>query len=190
MSVEISRRVLTKKQFEANRDQAQARQPPSVPGSLKKKYRWLQGIVRNPTEFEVIVGESYFNSGRFDKALPSSLGSFKLGTFTACNGDNTFFTGVSGGLTYKINLDENNSFDFSIGFTNPSAGSCKAGLVASDDPEDGYNDADKTAKAIETDIYEAKDVDGNTVKFKFSITAAAGGDQRPLFQINELRYYD
>jgi hypothetical protein len=40
--------------------------------------------------------------------------AFEIGTFTACNGDNTFMTGVSGGQTYRIEIDEQHSFVFSI----------------------------------------------------------------------------
>lgn len=81
-------------------------------------------------------------------------------------------------------------FPFIQGFTNPVAGACKAGVAASNNPQDGYNAAGMEGGTIETGLYEAKDVDGNNVKFKFRITAAAAGDQRPLFQVTELRYQD
>ncbi|KAF8598928.1 hypothetical protein BDV93DRAFT_560829 [Ceratobasidium sp. AG-I] len=189
MTIQISRRVLTESQFIANRDEALAKQPPSVPDSLKKKFRWLQGIVRNPTEFEVVVGASYFGSGRYQDP-PLSLEAFQLGTFTVCNIDESYPTGVTSGLTYKIKLDEHKYFSFSIGFTNPRKGPCQTGVVASNNPEDGYKAVRDEGGSIETEVYEAKDVDGNAVKFKFRITAVTGNEQRPLFQVNELRYYN
>lgn len=62
-------------------------------------------------------------------------------------------------------------------------------MVASDKPKDGYNSARPEGGVIESGLYEAKDVEGNTVKFKFRISAGAGGD-RPSFEVNELRYYN
>ena len=73
---------------------------------------------------------------------------------------------------------------------NPRKGFPQAGLVASSNPEDGDKALCDNPEPIESDVYEAKDVDGNAVKIKFRITAAPGKDQRPLFQINELRYYN
>ncbi|GAB1525670.1 hypothetical protein RhiTH_008833 [Rhizoctonia solani] len=146
---------------------------PNVPDSVKEKYRWLQGVVRNATDFNVIVLKGTMNSGKYAQA-PDPVDSFDIGAFTGVNGDNTVLTGISGGQAYKIEFDENNTFEFSIGFTSPAAGSSKAGIAASANPEDGYQAAEQGSNSIDSPFYEAKDTDGKTVRFKVNIKASAG----------------
>ncbi|KAF8593003.1 hypothetical protein BDV93DRAFT_419975, partial [Ceratobasidium sp. AG-I] len=141
--------------------------------SVQEKRRWLQGVVRNATDFDVLVVTSYFDSGRYDQP-PEHLRPFQLGTLTASEGENTVMTGVSGGLTYQVDIDRLHSFYFSIGFTNPYLGAYKAGVAPTDRPVDGYNAATKEGGTVESDLYEAKDVDNNVVYIKFRITAEAG----------------
>ncbi|KAH7338639.1 hypothetical protein B0J17DRAFT_717077 [Rhizoctonia solani] len=158
---------------------------PPVSDELTHKHHWLQGMVRNATDFGLNVLGSYLDSGRYDQLL-GFLGMFDLGTFTAFNGDGTDFTGVGGGQHHRVKMDEDHSFDFCIGFTNPSSGSYKAGIVASSNPKDAYDASKAEGGYIESGLYEAKDTDGKTVQFKFHITAGAG--QHSEYQITMIRH--
>ncbi|KAH6909870.1 hypothetical protein BKA70DRAFT_1101952, partial [Coprinopsis sp. MPI-PUGE-AT-0042] len=160
----------------------------SVPEPSKEttdKARWLQCTIRNATDFPILAEKAHFDSGRYNDN-PGRVDAFEVGTFTACNGDNTFMTGVSGGQTYKIAIDEHHSFVFSIGFTNPWAGSYKAGVVESSNPEKGYEAASQAGGSIESPLYEAKDHEGEDIRFKLHISATAS--QRPAFVVSEIRY--
>lgn len=89
--------------------------PPNVPNSLvQTKDRWLQGIVRNATNFQILFVGSYRDSCRFEKFPDTFAEPFNLDTFVGCEGDNTIGTGFTRGLTYKIDIDEKNFFYFSI----------------------------------------------------------------------------
>ncbi|KAK5746740.1 hypothetical protein LTS12_022637 [Elasticomyces elasticus] len=160
--------------------------PPVSEQISNDKSRWLQGTLRNATDFPIVAIKSYFDSGRYDQS-PARVDSFDTEAFTCCEGDNTFMTGVSGGQTYQIDLDEDNSFAFSIGFTNPYAGTYKAGVAASSNPEDGYNAASQAGGCVESPTYLAKDEEGHEVKVKFSISVTAG--QRPQYVVSEIRHY-
>ena len=121
-------------------------------------------------------------------------------------------TGVSGGQTYKIDIDQQHAFAFSIvsttsswhahplqapksrltccsrnqGFTNPWVGTYKAGIVASDDPKQGYEAASQDGGSVESPLYSAKDNDGHEIDFKLHISATAS--QHPAFVVSEIRY--
>ncbi|KAK3615271.1 hypothetical protein LTR22_027497, partial [Elasticomyces elasticus] len=73
------------------------------------------------------------------------------------------------------------------GFTNPYAGTYKAGVAASSNPEDGYNAASQAGGCVESPTYLAKDEEGHEVKVKFSISVTAG--QRPQYVVSEIRHY-
>ncbi|TFK23483.1 hypothetical protein FA15DRAFT_705373 [Coprinopsis marcescibilis] len=161
---------------------------PDVPPSLKNKSRWIEGVIRNATDFPIRYVESYLDSGRYDKFPDPTVNPFAVGTFNGCNGDHTLFTGITGGATYRIDLDEDHSFYFSIGFTDPFIGAYKAGVVASNDPEQGYEVASKEGGEIRSGEYHAVDKDGRQLVFRLRITAESG--QRPRFCIEEVRFYD
>lgn len=93
--------------------QAKDKEPKDPPSNVTDKYRWLQCTVRNATDFPILAQSTYWSSGRYE-GNPGRVDAFEIGTFSACNGDNTVMTGVSGGQSYKIEVDETHSFEFSI----------------------------------------------------------------------------
>ncbi|TFK23484.1 hypothetical protein FA15DRAFT_745098, partial [Coprinopsis marcescibilis] len=156
--------------------------------SLKEKTRWIQGIIRNATDFQIRYVKSYLDSGRYDQFPSPTVNPFSTSTFTGCNGDNSALTGISGGATYRIDIDEKHSYYFSIGFTNPYLGAYKAGAIASDNPEQGYEAASKEGGDVTSGEYHAVDKDGIQLVFRLRITAAPG--QRATFTIEEIRFYE
>ncbi|KAI9816331.1 MAG: hypothetical protein M1826_001866 [Phylliscum demangeonii] len=158
---------------------------PDAGEQVKEKSRWLQGTVRNASDFPILAQRSHFDSGRYEDG-PSRIDAFELATFSACNGDNTFMTGVSGGQSFKIEIDEQHAFAFSIGFTNPWAGTYKASVVTGDDPHRAYDHASQEGGSIESETYVAKDADGKEVRFKLHVSATAG--QHPHWVVSETRF--
>lgn len=179
---------------------------PAVGDKFQDKSRWLQCGIKNQTEFNISTTSSHFDSGRYEDH-PGVVQAFELATFTACNGDNTFMTGVSGGQAYRITIDQNTDFQFSIvsaclysvrkvangfcvfsqGFTNPYSGTYKAGVTTGGNPEDGYSAASQDGGSIRSDLYQAEDEDGEKFTFRISVTATAS--QRPSFVVTEDRWY-
>lgn len=86
---------------------------PTPPKELEEKHRWMQCTIKNETQFQLVYQETYFNSGKFWNA-PGGAGAFKPMDFGVCNHDNSIMTGVSGGSTLKLHLDETHSFVFAI----------------------------------------------------------------------------
>lgn len=73
----------------------------------------MQCTIINATQFDLLLEENYLDSGKYWTA-PGAAVPFDQMTFTGCNKDHSPFTGVSGGLLYKVYLDEEHSFRFAI----------------------------------------------------------------------------
>lgn len=147
---------------------------PDAPKDLKDKYRWIQCTVKNETQFDLLLEGTYFDSGRYWTA-PGSIGNFDQLVFSCCNGDNSILTGVSGGNALRLSLDSEHYYDFALGWTNPTAGAFKAGVVESNSAKEGYEKASETGGSImSSSVFVGKDKDGKEAKFKIHISAAPG----------------
>ncbi|RYP08479.1 hypothetical protein DL765_008773 [Monosporascus sp. GIB2] len=161
---------------------ASAAAPPS---GLQEKKRWLQCIVQNQTQFALLLQETYHDSGRFYRA-PGSVASFHQMSFSVCSRDNSVGTGVSGGASFRMDLDNSHSFHFAIGWTNPFMGSFKAGAIEANAAKDGYEVASSDGSSIRSrHTYKGKDDKGKDAYISFHISASPG--QEPSFVITEVR---
>jgi hypothetical protein len=71
------------------------------------------------------------------------------------------------------------------GWTNPLAGSYKAGVVQSSNPKDGYDAADDDGGYIQSkNIFEGKDMYGKPVQFRIHISAAPS--QKPQYIVSQV----
>ncbi|KAI0713533.1 hypothetical protein C8Q76DRAFT_796493 [Earliella scabrosa] len=157
---------------------------PSPPTDLKDKFRWVQCTVKNETQFDVLLLDTHFDSGRYWTS-PGGFGSFSQMAFSACNGDHTFMTGATGGTAFRLSLDDQHYYDFSLGWTAPATGAYKAGVAESGKGVDGYNAADNDGGSIMSKyVFEGKDKDGHPAKFRIHISAAPG--QEALFVVKQV----
>jgi hypothetical protein len=83
---------------------------PEPPEDIKDKSRWLQCTVKNETQFDILLIDTYFDSGRYWTA-PGSFDPFAQLVFSCCNGDGD---GVSGGTAFRLSLDGKHYYDVSI----------------------------------------------------------------------------
>ena len=79
----------------------------------KDKFRWIQCTVKNETQFDLLLHETHFDSGRYWTA-PGSTGPFTQMQFSCCNGDSTILTGATGGTAFRVSLDDKHYFDISL----------------------------------------------------------------------------
>lgn len=157
---------------------------PSPPAGLMAKFRWLECTIKNETQFDVFLLDTHFDSGRYWTS-PGGFSPFALTTFSACNGDNTFFTGATGGNAFRLTLDDNTHFDFSLGWTSPAAGTYKTAVVESSKGIDGYIAATEFGNSIfSPNKYRGKDKEGRPAKFHLHISASPG--QQPLCVIKQI----
>ncbi|KAH7165817.1 hypothetical protein EDB81DRAFT_917934 [Dactylonectria macrodidyma] len=151
---------------------------PTPPDDLKDKHRWYQCTIINATQFRLLPEENYFNSGSYWVA-PGAAVPLDQMKFSGCNKDHPLFTGVSGGLSYKVYLDDEHSFHFAIGLTSPVAGGYKAGVVESSVAKDGYEAATDTGNSITSENkYKSKDKDGNEQEIEFHFAAIPGVEMK------------
>ncbi|PQE29507.1 hypothetical protein CJF32_00003258 [Rutstroemia sp. NJR-2017a WRK4] len=158
---------------------------PAIPTGLQEKKRWLQCTLKNQTQFSLLLQQTYHDSGRFYSA-PGSVASFHQMTFSVCSRDNSVGTGVSGGASFRADLDHHHSFHFAIGWTNPYLGSFKAGVIEAKAAKDGYNAASGDGSFVQSEHgYKGKDEKGENAHIIFHISATPG--QKPMFVITEVR---
>jgi hypothetical protein len=163
---------------------------PAPPKELTDKFRWLQCTVKNETQFQVFLLDTYLQSGRYWNA-PSDFGQFDQLVYCCCS-DDYAPTGVSGGTAFRLRLDDQHYFNFALvskcsllwwdlrtthlllqGWSNPLVGPYKVGVVASSFAKEGYDSAgDYGVSLISQDVFEGKDKEGNTAKFLIHISAA------------------
>ncbi len=85
---------------------------PEPPNELRDKRRWYQCTIKNQTQFPLLLGNVYLDKGKWWTA-PGDTQKFEQLVFSACNRDHAP-TGASGGLAFRLKLDEENSFDIAI----------------------------------------------------------------------------
>ncbi|KAI0295286.1 hypothetical protein BC826DRAFT_291736 [Russula brevipes] len=149
---------------------------PEPPKNLKDKFRWLQCTVKNETQFDILLMNTYFDSGRYWTA-PGSFNPFEQLVFSCCNGDGSILTGATGGTAFRLWLDDKHCYDVSFGWTNPTFGSYKAGVTESSKGKDGYEVANPYGGSIlSKNVFEGKDKRGKPAKFRIHVSAAPGQD--------------
>ncbi|KAJ7586012.1 hypothetical protein C8J56DRAFT_940091 [Mycena floridula] len=160
---------------------------PAPPKSLTEKSRWLLCVVKNKTQFRIVLQDqhTYFDSGRYWQP-PSDILPFDQMIFTCCEGDNTWFTGATGGTAFRLMLDRVTSYNIAVGWTNPYAGSIKAGIVNSNDPKAGYNCASPEGNELKSELkLKGLDNDGKSGAWTLNMSAAAGNTI--IYTISEIR---
>ena len=70
-------------------------------------------MVKNVTQFTILLHENYFDSGRYELAR-GTASPFTQTAFSCCNVDSSVLTGVTGGTAFKIILDDSHTFDFAL----------------------------------------------------------------------------
>ncbi|MCJ1461943.1 hypothetical protein MMC07_000543 [Pseudocyphellaria aurata] len=151
-------------------------------GSLKNKNHWMQCNVRNKTQFEMILQDSYFDSGEYYNRPPQNIEKYSHGTFSA--GSKWGFAGMSGGNWWKLNLDHDTAFKFSLGYTDPVSGDRKSSAVPTDgNAEDGYNAATERGTSGRSPVYRGADKDGNEIYFVIEVTSVTG--DRSTFTVRQ-----
>ncbi|KAI0295281.1 hypothetical protein BC826DRAFT_968528 [Russula brevipes] len=172
--IEILTIIVTGAELVAKISEVAGKIIPAPPKDLTEKFRWIQCTIKNESQFDVLLMNTYFDSGRYWDA-PGSFNQFDQSVFSCCNGDSTILTGVSGGTAFRISLDDTHYYDIAFGWTNPTAGSFKAGVVESSQAKDGFQAASPNGGSIQsTNVYEGKDKNGNPAKFKLHVSAAPG----------------
>ncbi|KAJ7585910.1 hypothetical protein C8J56DRAFT_787891, partial [Mycena floridula] len=159
---------------------------PAPPDSLTEKSRWLLCVIKNKTQFRILLQDkhTYFSSGRYWQP-PSDILPFDQMIFTCCKGDKTAF-GVSGGTAFRLILDPVTSYNIAVGWTHPVLGSKKAGIVNSIDPEAGYNCALPEGNNLKSDLeLKGIDNDGKSGAWTLNMSAAAGSTI--IYTISEIR---
>ena len=82
------------------------------PDELKYKSRWMQCTLINKTNYRMEYKETNFASGVYYQAPPFSIESGGSGTFSVCN--EGWWTGVKGGNTWRIKIDNDQTVVFSL----------------------------------------------------------------------------
>jgi hypothetical protein len=147
---------------------------PAPPRSLTQKSRWLHCVVKNKTQFRIVLQDlhTYFSSGRYWQP-PSDILPFDQMIFTCCES----WFGATGGTAFRLILDPvtRTSYNVAVGWTNPYWGSIKAGIVNSIDPKAGYDCASAGGNTLESDL-KLKGIDshGRSGEWTFNMSAAAG----------------
>lgn len=160
---------------------------PAPPKSLIQKSRWLQCVVKNKTQFRIVLQDlhTYFDSGRYWQP-PSDILPFDQMIFTCCEGDNTRFTGATGGTAFRLILDPVTWYNIAVGWTNPCFGSIKAGIVHSIDPKAGYGCASGEGNALKSDLkLKGINTDGKSGEWTLNMSATAGSTI--VYTISEVR---
>lgn len=155
-------------------------------GSLKSKDHWMYCTIRNETQFEILYNQPYWSSGTYYDTPPQRIPKFSAGVFSVCN--KTGFAGVSGGNSWKLMLDDNTIFHFSLGYTDPVWGSRTTAAIESDgNPQKGYDAATERGCNGRSPFYKGKDADGNTTYFIIETTSVTGSHSTFTIQQSEIK---
>lgn len=151
-----------------------------VPTTITEKHRWIQVTIENRTYYNVIweeqtikIGSGAFWEGYKPKSIPA-LGKI---TIAAASGTDSFATGVSISILFKLLLNNKNMVPITIAFTHPQESSVKSVVTFStpkrkcwatftDNVEKALNDVEEGTK---TDEIRVKD-DFGDVKFRLLST--------------------
>ncbi|KAJ4245743.1 hypothetical protein NW762_013867 [Fusarium torreyae] len=156
---------------------------PEPSDATKKKGYWIQGILKNCTQFDLQVRPPpYFNSGRYETG-PLDIPAWSVGQFTAVNGDWNL-EGATGGNAWDLILEVGVELNLALGFTCPTVGAYKSAVIESVTAKDGYDRARKGGnKIISKDVFSGVDTDGNDMSIVFE--AHSSGKQRPIYTITQ-----
>jgi len=154
---------------------------PDVPQDLKDKHRWVTVTVFNQSQYALVYKSSYFDSGRFWTA-PTNVEPFQEMTFSGCDKDGWFLTGVSGGTTFTLQMPKEGGgyqeLDIGIGFTNPQSGSLKSSGVFTSSAETAYDDATDSTTNNTSSNYSGNDTNGESTTINFLLVSAPGQEAR------------
>lgn len=146
-----------------------AAQPVPQPG----KSHPLAVTVFNQTQFPLVFHDLYFDSGRCGTPGPTNVAPFRSMTFSVCEADTSFMTGVSGGVEFTIAVP-NAAQKFSAGFSNPYIGSYKASVLPNADAEAAYEAIVETTTSAHLGPLNGRDRHGKPVRFGFLLVAQPG----------------
>ncbi|KAI9170787.1 hypothetical protein HJFPF1_00260 [Paramyrothecium foliicola] len=178
--------LVTKQELADNITKTHAIPNPEPSGDTKKKNHWIQGIVKNCTQFQLKVRPPpYFNSGRYE-TWPSDISAWSVSQFSAVNGDNSL-AGATGGNAWNLQLEQGLEVNLAFGFTDPVAGKYKSGVVESISAEDGYKKATEGGnKIVSQNEFSGVDTDGNDMNIMFEVQCSGG--QKPVYTITQTVY--
>lgn len=78
---------------------------PEPSDATNKKDYWIQGVVKNCTQFDLQVRPpAYFNSGKYE-TWPLDIAAWSVGQFTAVNSDNAG-GGATGGNAWNLHMEQ------------------------------------------------------------------------------------
>lgn len=83
------------------------------PAELKDRWTGVEIFIRNLTQFELTLCDSYTSSGRPAKEPASTVLPFSTMTYSYCNQAYSF-GGVGAGHAFKVQLDESHEFAIAI----------------------------------------------------------------------------
>lgn len=155
------------------------KQPPS---QTEGKKAWTAITIINQTQFPLVYVGSYFSSGRFETSPTNAL-PFSEMTFTGVERDGSVGTGVTGGVAFYLNLQNNGEkvakYGIGIGFTSPWIGSYKASILnietlGNPGAEAAYDIADENSMTFESETIKGIDKDGKETNLNFRCTSAPG----------------
>lgn len=159
--------------------------PDAPPSELKGQNHKQEIIIRNLTQFDIFVtGSPYFYWGRFSKGPEPRIAAFSAMTFSVCN-KYWHPGGVSGGNSFKVELDGNNKWDFAIGWEDPAMGTYSAGVKETTSAEEGYNSRTTNGNTIESKRWQGTDKDGDD-KITFTLMASASPGSVVTYTIQQL----
>ncbi|KIK55809.1 hypothetical protein GYMLUDRAFT_87492 [Collybiopsis luxurians FD-317 M1] len=183
--VEIPTEILENTDFEKRYKLLKRKPIPHPPRELTEKFRWIQCVVKNQTQFQILLQDTYFNSGKYWQP-PTAIDPFDQMIFSCCNGDETIGTGVTGGTAFQVILDAVTSYNFSVGWTNPSVGGFKASIVDSPHPIDGYDRATLEGNAFTSEQkFRGLQKNGNPTEWHLHFSAAAG--QYMIYEVTQIQ---
>ncbi|CAH0049648.1 unnamed protein product [Clonostachys solani] len=157
---------------------------PEPSSATQSRPRWIQGIVKNLTQFNLQVRPpAYFYSGRYE-TWPTEVGAWSVGQFTCVQSENSA-SGVTGGNAWNLYIEPGIEVNLAFGFTCPIIGSYKSGVVESATAQDGYNMASAEGNSIVSrDQFSGVDMYGNGMTIMFEVQCSGG--QRPVYTIHQV----
>ncbi len=150
---------------------------PTPAKTLQDKHRWLTITVFNQTQYVLQFGDSYFDSGKF-WAAPTNVEPFGEMTFSGCDKDMSYETGVSGGASFTLQISEtegeNVDLNMAFGFTNPQAGSTKISGLFNVNAVSAYKAVGDSTTSFTSDDYTGQDTNLEETVINFKLVASPG----------------
>jgi hypothetical protein len=150
---------------------------PNAPSELTQKHRWMTVTIFNQTQFRLVFKKSWYDTGGPWQA-PTDVPKFSSVTFSVCNKDNSILTGVTGGVTFTLQMPlEGGGYqdlDIGVGFARPEVGTVKCSAIYTDDPEKAYNAVNSGTTSHTSNKFSGDDVHGKEVTINFLTVASPG----------------